>query len=218
MGVLTSQSNNPLLSGQWQADVAALTDESHLVAWSAHPRYQIDFATSLGQYLQAQRHTEVFCFRGRHITNLESFCEQLERGVPGPTLARRVNGPRGVVSLLRGRDPAHCGPASRYRYLLWDDADVLLRQDRTLFSELVDAIIGVAAESEYVSDDLLLLQRAVFVGGLPLKQYADDEDGQFRIWLPDAFDEPFWQVVTGIDGPSATAFNIDRLIAPGGGS
>jgi len=212
MGLLTSQSNNPLLSGHWQADVTAMTDESHLVAWSPVARRQIDFAASLGQFLQAQRHTEVFCFRGQHITDLDSFCEQLERGVPGPNLARRVHGPRGVVSLLRSRDPAHCGPASRYRYLLWDDAHVLLARDRQLFGELVDAIVGVSAEAEYVSDDLLLIQRAIFVGDTTLKTYADDEQGQFRTWLADAFDEPFWSVVTGLALPPVTTMPIDKLV------
>lgn len=215
MGVLTSQSNNPLLGGRWQADVLALMDDGHLVAWSPSPRRQLDFLASLGQFLQVQRHTEVLRFQGRHIVDLETFCAQLERGVPGPNLARRVHGPRGVVSLLRGRDPAHCGPASRYRYLLWDDAHVLLEHDRQLFGELVDAIAGVSAELEYVSDDLLLIQRALFAGNASLKTYADDPTGQFNIWLPDGFDEPFWQVVTGIDEPSVATLSIDRLIEPG---
>lgn len=216
MGVLTSQSNNPLLGGRWQAEALALTDEAHLAAWSPAPRRQIEFATSLGQYLQTQRYTEVFRFHGRHIRDLDSFCEQLERGIPGPSLARRVHGPRGVVTLLRSRDPAHCGPASRYRYLLWDDAHVLLEHDRQLFGELVDAIVGVSAEAEYVSDDLLLIQRAIFVGNASLKTYADDPKGQFKIWLPDGFDEPFWQVVTGIESPSLTTLSIDRIVDPGG--
>lgn len=216
MGVLTSQSNNPLLGGRWQADVLAMTDEAHLVAWSPSPRRQLDFLASFGQFLQAQMHTEVFRFHGRHIHDLESFCSQLERSIPGPTLARRVHGPRGVVSLLRGRDPAHSGPASRYRFLLWDDAHVLLESDRHLFGELVDAIIGVSAESEYVGDDLLLIQRAMFAGNASLKTYADDPKGQFNIWLPDGFDEPFWEVVTGIEAPSITTLPIDRLVSPNG--
>lgn len=212
MGVLTSQSNNPLLGGRWQADVVAMTDEAHLVAWSPSPRRQLDFLASLGQFLQAQRYTEVFRFHGRHVHDLESFCAQLERNIPGPSLARRVHGPRGVVSLLRSRDPAHCGAASRFRYLLWDDAHVLLEHDRALFGELVDAIVGVSAESEYVGDDLLLIQRAIFAGNAALRTYADDPTGQFKIWLPDGFDEAFWEVVTGIEAPSVTALSIDRLI------
>lgn len=214
MGVLTSQSNNPLLGGNWQADVLALMDEAHLVAWSPSPRRQLDFLTSMAQFLQAQRHTEVLRFHGRHIVDLESFCAQLERGIPGPALARRVHGPRGVVSLLRSRDPAHCGPASRYRFLLWDDAHVLLERNRRLFGELVDAIVGVSAELEYVSDDLLLIQRALFTGNAALKTYADDPTGQFRIWLPDGFDEPFWEVVTGIQAPTVQTLPIDRLATP----
>jgi len=214
MGVLTSQSNNPLLGGRWQADVLALMDDAHLVAWSPSPRRQLDFLASLGQFLQTQRHTEVVRFHGRHIVDLESFCAQLERGIPGPSLARKVHGPRGVVSLLRGRDPAHAGPASRYRFLLWDDAHVLLEQDRQLFGEIVDAIAGVSAELEYVSDDLLLIQRALFAGNAALKTYADDPTGQFKVWMPDGFDEAFWEVVTGLDAPSITTLSIDRLIDP----
>jgi hypothetical protein len=75
----------------------------------------------------------------------------------------------------------------------------------------VDAIIGVGAEAEYASDDLLLLHRSVFVGSSLLDLYAEDPAGQFSIWAPDADGEPFWSVVTGVDKPQVTRYNIDAL-------
>ena len=69
----------------------------------------------------------------------------------------------------------------------------------------------MAAESEYVSDDLLLIHRVVFVGGRGLMEYFEDEEGQFRSWYKDEFGEPFWQVVTGVEAPSVTTVEIDPL-------
>ena len=82
-------------------------------------------------------------------------------------------------------------------------------------AELVVVVLeedGVAAEAEYVSDDLLLIHRTVFVGGPVLAQYAEREDGQFKVWLPDTEnDEPFWQLVTGIAAPPVMQYSIENL-------
>jgi len=88
---------------------------------------------------------------------------------------------------------------------------VLLRKDHVLFGQIVDAMAGVAAEAEFVSDDMLLLHRSVFVGSTMLDVYADDAKGQFRRWLPDVHGEPFWQVVTGIKRPPFMRYRIDAL-------
>lgn len=213
MSAFARQSTPQGVGNGWQPDVAQLLDENHLVAWSNHARLRLDFGTSLARFLSAQADTEVCNFYGRYTSCLESFCHQLERLLNGPTLDRRIDGPRGVTSLLRTRDPSGPARPSRFRYYIWHDADVMLRADRKLFGRLVDALAGVAAEAEYASDDLLLIQRCVFVGSDELQRYAGDAEGQFRQWMMDEFDEPFWQVVTGLEAPQFLRFDVDKLTA-----
>jgi hypothetical protein len=211
MSAVRRQPEAPLLVADWQADVAAILDEHHLAAWSSMPRRATQFAVMLGQFLAGLRDAEVCVLYGKYITDLESFCYQLERAIPGPSLDRRIDGPAGVVSLLRERATFLGRPCTKYRYYIWHDAEVLLGHDRGLFSKIVDAMAGVAAEAEYVSDDVLLLHRAVFVGSPLLEAYAADARAQFRAWLDDGMGEPFWQTVTGIDRPAFHGFGIDAL-------
>jgi hypothetical protein len=212
MSALSRQASEVvLLAPDWQADVTQLLDDHHMVAWSDLPQRRTQFAVSLGQFLGSQRDTEVCVFYGRHITDLESFCYQLERAIPGPSLVRRIDGPSGVVALLRARASFRGRPETKYRYYVWHDADVLLKANHRLFGQLVDAMAGVAAEAEYVSDDLLLLHRAVFVGGSVLDVYAEDPKSQFHRWLVDEHGEPFWKVVTGIEAPPFLRYRIDLL-------
>lgn len=211
MSALSRQPESPLLVADWQPDVTQLLDEHHLVATSEFPARRLQFATSLGQFLGMQRDTEVCSFYGRFITDLDSFCYQLERAVPGPLLDRRIDGPGGVAALLRNRMIVRGKPATKFRYYVWHDADLLLRNEPLVFAKLVDAIAGVAAEAEYVSDDLLLIHRAVFVGGPLLAEVAKDEHGPFRTWLADEFGEPFWRVVTGLENPPFMTYSVDSL-------
>mgnify|MGYP006898475521 CR=1 FL=1 len=212
MSALTRQSDSPFAAANWQPDVVQLLDEHHLVATSATPRRRMHFAVSLGQFLQGLRDAEVCTLYGRFITDLDSYCYQLERAIPGPLVERRIDGPRGVTALLRCREVFRGRPASKFRFYIWHDADVLMQADEGLFGQIVDAMAGVAAEAEYVSDDLLLIHRTVFVGGAVLSRYAEREDGQFKIWLPDPEnDEPFWQLVTGIESPPVMQYSIENL-------
>lgn len=211
MSALSRQPESPLLVADWHPDVTQLLDEHHLVATSEFPARRLQFATSLGQFLGMQRDTEVCSFYGRFITDLDSFCYQLERAVPGPLLDRRIDGPGGVAALLRNRMIVRGKPATKFRYYVWHDADLLLRNEPLVFAKLVDAIAGVAAEAEYVSDDLLLIHRAVFVGGPLLAEVAKDERGPFRTWLADEFGEPFWRVVTGLENPPFMTHSVDSL-------
>jgi hypothetical protein len=211
MSALSRQPESPLLVADWQPDVTQLLDEHHLVASSEFPARRLQFATSLGQFLGMQRDTEVCSFYGRFITDLDSFCYQLERAVPGPLLDRRIDGPGGVAALLRNRLIVRGKPATKFRYYLWHDADLLLRREPMVFAKLVDAIAGVAAEAEYVSDDLLLIHRAVFIGGPLLADVSKDERGPFRSWLADEFGEPFWRVVTGLENPPFMTYSVDAL-------
>jgi hypothetical protein len=65
-----------------------------------------------------------------------------------------------------------------------------------------------------VSDDALLLHRAVLIGSSMLDLYAEDPAGQCCRWHDDGQGEPFWQVVTGIDAPPFMRYRIDVLGAP----
>ncbi|MBS0197897.1 MAG: hypothetical protein JSR77_14170 [Planctomycetes bacterium] len=196
---------------RWHADVQQLLDEHHLVASSDAPKRRTQFAAAMGSFLASQRDAEVCMFYGRHITDIDSFCEQLERCLPVSMLERRLHGPRGAVDLMRNRDTIRGRYPAKYRYYIWHDADVLLAAKPVLFGQIVDAISGVAAEAEYVSDDLLLIHRCLYVGGPALDAYADDPKGQFQAWFDDGHGEPFWRVVTGIEQPPFTRLHIDSL-------
>jgi hypothetical protein len=211
MSVVFRQSETPFAVVEWQPDVMAMLDDHHLVAWSTSGYRRLQFSATLQQFFGAQRDTDVCVLHGRFIDDLDSFCTQLERLLPGPPLERRIDGPSGVTSLLRSRHTFRGHAAAKYRYIVWNDADVLLRADHGLFGALADSLAGVAAECEYASDDLLLLQRVAFVGGRALDVYADDPRGQFRAWLPDSVGEPFWSLVTGLDEPPVMRYAIDGL-------
>jgi hypothetical protein len=165
----------------------------------------------LTHFLGLQPGAEICPIYGRFVTDLDSFCHQLERVLPAAPVKRQIDGPDGLVALLRSRHALRIRPASRYRYYVWNDADVLLKKDHRLFGQIVDAIAGVAAEAEYASDELLLVQRAVFVGGPMLDLYAENQRGQFQAWFDDGLGEPFWQMVTGIDAPPVLRYQVDLL-------
>jgi hypothetical protein len=211
MSALSRQHDASFLDRDWPPEVAQLLDEHHLAAFSDFAGRRLRFAVALGQFLGNLRETEVCTFYGKFITDLDSFCYQLERAVPGPLLDRRVDGPGGVADLLRTRVSIPGRPATKFRYYIWHDADVLLRADPVLFGQLVDSIAGVAAEAEYVSDDMLLIHRGVFVGSSELKAYAEDPKGQFQSWYDDGMGEPFWKIVTDIDAPPTRRYPIDIL-------
>jgi len=202
----------PPVALDWQPDAVARLDQSHLVAWSPQPTQQIVFTSSLQHFLRGQPDLDVCNLHGRSITSLDSFCHQVERLVPVGRLDRTLFGRHGVVSALRRRVSAQHEGFGRARYFVWNDADVLLEADRGLFGELVDALAGVAAEWEYVSEDMLVIQRCVFVGGRALSEYAADATGQFRSWKRDEQGEPFWQSATGLEQPPIAVERIDALM------
>jgi hypothetical protein len=211
VSAVSRQPDSPFATVNWQPDVVQMLDESHLVAVSASARYRTYFAVLLGQFLQGLQDVEVCTLYGRFITDIDSFCYQLERTIPGPLLERRIDGPHGVTALLRSREVFRGRAPNKFRYYVWHDADILLANDQPLFGRLVDAIMGVAAEAEYVSDDVLLIHRGIFVGSPDLDSYARLGEGQFRSWAKDSFGDPFWQIVTGIDLPPVSRFLIDTL-------
>ncbi|HED52686.1 MAG TPA: hypothetical protein ENJ00_00590 [Phycisphaerales bacterium] len=197
----------------WQAEIACLLDEHHLSAWSADSSKRANFAAGLGAFLAGLDDAQVIPIYGRSTPDLGGLCYQLERSIPGSGPMRpRIGGPRGVVARLRSRPVIAGRPPLRFRYILWHDPDAMIESDPDLFGRVADAIAGVAAESEYASDDLLLLTRAIYVGGESLAAYAARVDGQFRAWRDDGAGEPFWRVVSGLDEPPVIASDLDVLL------
>lgn len=209
MTALPRAHHRPLSPPAWLPEVTQLLDEHHLVATAADPALRAGFSASLARFLGNLEGAEVCTLYGRFITDLDSLCYQVERAIPAHTPDRRIDGPRGLTSLLRARPPRRTRTSARYRFYLWNDADTLLHADRDLFRRAVDAIAGVAAESEYACDDLLLLHRLVAVGGHALSVHAADPQGAFQSWYDDGGGEPFWQVVTGVEAPPFMGYDIE---------
>lgn len=224
MSILIRPPEPPLVAGDWAPEITALLDEHHLAAWSESAAHRVQFAAGLAQFLGSLREAEVCVLYGRFITDLDSFCHQLERAIPGRPLERKVEGMSGVAGLLRRR-AEHLGrTASKYRFYIWNDADELLRRDHALFARLFDAMAGVAAEAEYASDDLLMIHRAVLVGSSVLDVYAEDPRGAMKRWVGDVDpSEPTedaggganWRIVSGLARPPVMRYSIDALAAQG---
>ena len=99
------------------------------------------------------------------------------------------------------------------RYYIWLDADHLLRADHALLGMAADALMGVAAEAEYSSDDRLVIHRAVFIGGPALDVYAEDERGQFCTWAAHARRASPWPIATGLSRPPVRRYRIRAVAA-----
>lgn len=197
----------------WQSEALALLDERHLVAWSASESERAAFAASLTQYLGSQPDTGVITLYGREIRGLDDFCHQLERSIPVHRLLRRVDGPDGVTEALRSRRSFGVRPVGRQRYIIWNEADALLDASPELHADLVDALLGVSAEMEYASDDVLMIQRVLFVGGERLREAASAPGGAFRAWRSVSGELPFWRVVTGVERPPLLSLPVSRVMS-----
>lgn len=216
IGPVTKSGRGPVRVAAWPLEVLQLLEEHHLCAWAHAPERRRKFGVGLAWHLSSLDDTQVVLLDGAKITDLGTFCAQLAGAIGLPRVERRIDTPGGVVGTLRrrftpgdrnGDGRARRRPAKR-RYYIWLDADNLLRRDHRLFGQLVDAIAGVAAEYEYTNEDLLLLQRAVFIGGPSLDMYAEDPRGQFRSWWTDGDEAPLWRVVTGVDAPRLLRYQI----------
>lgn len=191
----------------WQLEVAQLLDEHHVCAWSESPRQRETFAHDLSALLSKLDGTHVCGLDGSRVRDLPSFCDELGRALGVGEVAPVIDSVRGVDGALRRR-PVGGAHALKRRYIVWTDAHVLLRVDPRLFGRLVDAIAGVAADEELCGEDLLLLQRAVFVGRPSLDLYAEDPRGQFRSWFAEAGEAPLWGVLTGLAAPRVRSWRI----------
>lgn len=196
----------------WQPEVLAKLDSHHIAAWSGDVASRTRFGASLQQFLVAQPGTEVCVLHGRSILDLEGLCSQLERLIPVEKLARTVDGPKGLASILRTRAAIHSRTPIRQRYFLWHDADVLIRHDPALFGDIAEVIAGVSAELEYAGDSALLIQRCVYIGGQRLADDARDPDSMLNRWADDGPGVPFWSLVTGEESPMTALCSIESLV------
>ena len=194
----------------WEPDVLSKLDTHHIVGWSPTTAQRTRFGARMKQFLDAQPGSEVLVLHGRGIHDLEGFCGQLERLIPTERLARSVDGASGIASILRVAGGA-LGTPIRQRYFLWHDADVLMRQDPKLFSQLVEVIAGVSAELEFGRDSGLL-QLCMYLGGRALAEHARDPGSRFHRWEEDGPGVPFWSLVSGEDHPSTALCSIDTLM------
>lgn len=193
-------------------DLAQRLEETHLAAWSDRAESRAIFCGVLASSLARLPDSQVCVISGALVEDMYSFCTQLERQLGVGRVRRRVDGGGGVVDALRHRPRVVAGKPLKRRYILWDDAHVLLAKDPALFGVLVDALLGAAAESEFVSDDILLLQRIVFVGSPAMDLYAEDERSQFNRWLAEGQERPLWQVITGVKRPAVASARVEELL------
>lgn len=214
MRVVARQADAVFDGQGWLPEAVRAMDTHHLVAWSELARRRIAFAAGVRSFLQAQQDFDACMIHGRSVRTLDELCHQLERQVPVTELVRRLDGPGSVTELLRGRNAVPGRRSVRTRVWIWSDADVLLKSDPELFSSVVDCMLGVAAESEFGTDEGGPIQRVVFVGGMMLEAYARDRGGQFRSWAAEGDAEPFWKLVSGLERPPVVARPVDLLMRP----
>jgi hypothetical protein len=182
-------------------DVVSLADESHVVMWSRGLQARESAANRAYAQLHAVGDSQVVSLPGAVIHDLKQLRDQVNRALPdddGRRLGPSLDGPAGLLARLAhlprtGADGHHI----KFRYYLWRDADVLLKHSPPAFSMMVDAVAGVAAEAEFASDDLLLIQRLILVGGPELHRCYHDPHGPLRAWRPGS---P-WKVKTGQPEP-----------------
>jgi len=205
----------------WPLEVGRILEEQHLCAWSDSQRARERFVSELASSLSKFDDTYVCTLDGSRIHDLPSLCKELECALGVGAIGRSVDSTSGegaeggVVGALRRRPYIAGAPPIKRRFIIWTEAHALLKTDPKLFGRAADAMIGVAAEDEFCSDDVLLIQRAVFVGRASLDVYAEDAAGQFRSWYSEYGEAPLWRVVTGLEAPSVARWRIGReLDAP----
>jgi hypothetical protein len=185
------------------ADVVQLLDEHHLAAISDHADRRDTFCDSIESFLEQISETEVVLIQGEQVETLEAFCMQLQRWLPEefdltPTIA-------GVVEALR----SFPGEPMR-RIFVWRDGDVMLEQDLTTFSRLVNALFAVAAEQEHLTPGRLIIHRMLITGNSKLGAYIDTDSSPFQRWFVEEDDElNLWEVFSCVDHPRVLTYRID---------
>jgi hypothetical protein len=164
-----------MLIPQWPADVGQLLEEHHLVALSDDAGRRQRFAAQLEELCRTMDGTRVIRIGGEGVGRMETIEAQLRAAAGGHHGAER--GLAAIASMLRKR-----GSAIKRQVFVWEEADAMLDADVELFGHIVQVLLAVAAEREHFSDDRLVIQRVVFVGGPKLGAYTEYASGQFNRW------------------------------------
>lgn len=202
------------LDGGWEADTVALLDDQHVAVSDPDPENRLWFGATLTSYLGLIPETQVVTIVGGGVADLDGLCQQLEAQIHAHRLARRIDGPGGLVSLLRAPVEHRWARTPKRRFFIWQDADVLLNADSELFSRVVEAFLGVSAESEFGIEDTLFLQRLLLIGDSSLGAYADNPSGQFCAWRQDnTVGDPFWAAISGLSEPRVAAMSMEDALS-----
>ena len=183
--------------GDWYPQAQALTDDHHLVAVSDDETRRVQFGSYLAMQAERLRDTEVCPIYGRFVRSIEELAYMIQRGTatrqPLPATLE------GITETLR-----HVHRTTRRRVVVWHDAQVLAERDPTLFWQVADVMMGVAAEQEFASEDLLVLSRCLFIGTPALLGQA-----AFGAWWHEGAGQPLWQVITGLERPPVASVRLD---------
>lgn len=202
----------PVVVGVPLGDVPSTLDEKHLVLWSRDLHRRERAADLVVAALRTVQDAQVVCLPGAVIHDLKTLRAQLDQALPSAEnrpLRATIEGPAGLLARLR--EPADPLPGHhhvKWRYYVWRDADVLMRSSPAVFSMMVDAVAGVAAEAEFASEDLLLIQRLVLIGGPSLQVEAGDPQGAMRAWRPGS---P-WSRLTKVAAPVFECREIPTVV------
>lgn len=162
--------------GAMTSSVAQLLEEHHLVVLSEDAARLDRFVDSAWRSLESLSGSRVIIVPGELTMSVDAVCRLMELHCGSrKRIPRTVEG---LIRLLRDHTPG-----GRFQYVIWRNADAMLEHDVHLFSEVVNALMGVAAEREHIDPDMLELQRFIFIGGEKLGAYAEEDGGQFRTWL-----------------------------------
>jgi len=178
-----------------------LLDDHHLVVLSEDAAARAVFAARLADQLDRVPESEVTVLPGGAI-DLPGFCRAVQSAF---RLKRVIRPDLGEIIQSLRRRPTR----TKRAYLIWPDAEEMLEHDVDLFGRLVNALLAAAAEREYVSPDVLLLQRVIFLGGNKLGAYAECELGQFCTWRTDDEASTFWRVFACLDRPPVLTYRLD---------
>ena len=208
-------------STSWPDGLIQLLDDHHVAILCDEGRARHHAERAIHEQLSRLPESRVIDIDCAAARDLPSFCKQLE-----PHFADRKPRPEqwwrdvnSVIDLLRGSDTGTAQGSAfplagseigvKREYFLWHEAECLLETDLALFSALVNAFLGVAAEREHISAERLLIQRVVFFGGAKLGAYADDPKGQFSCWLKDDEGSPLWEVISVVERPMVITYRVD---------
>lgn len=201
MSVLDRTTRSAVRVRPWQLALSQVLEEHHVCAYSDSLTARTSFTVDLVLQLALMDNSQVCVVDGSLTHDVPSFGRELGAALGVESGRHALDTVADIVWAMRRRFPRADQPTVKRRFIVWTEAHDLLRRDASAFSQIADAIMGVAAESEFTSEDLLLLQRVVFVGRTSLDLYGEEATGQFREWIQEGDERPLWSVVSGQEAP-----------------